>query len=134
MRDQQVTTVEQFVHAFDSAWSNNDVEAAVALFAEDATLETPLAQRLLHRKDGVLRGREEIRAMVRALMAGGKAWGGHEPPLVRGNTLAIEFRRSGSDSEHYSVDIIELREGKIQTLRAYAGWRAVPAPADDERR
>jgi ketosteroid isomerase-like protein len=134
MKDPQAITAEQFVHAFDTAWSNNDEEAAVALFAEDATLETPLAQRLLHRKDGVLHGREEIRAMVHALMAGGKGWGGHEPPLIRGNSLAIEFRRPGSDSEHYSVDIIELKDGKIQSLRAYTGWRAASASADDEHR
>jgi ketosteroid isomerase-like protein len=128
-----VSTTEAFVREFDSAWSSNDVEAAVALFAPDATLETPLAQRVLHRKDGVLHGREEIRAMVSALMSGGRGWGGHEPPIVRGNTLAIEFRRAGSDGEHYSVDIIELKDGKIQSLRAYVGWRAAAPSADGDR-
>jgi hypothetical protein len=71
--------------------------------------------------------------MVRVLMRGGRAWGGHEPPLVRGNTVALEFHPPNSDREHYSVDIIELRDGKIQSLRAYVGWRA-PAPSPDKGR
>ncbi len=131
MKDE--TVAEQFVRDFDRAWSSNDVEAAVALFAEGATLETPLAQRLLHRKDGVLHGRDEIREMVRALMAGGRAWGGHEAPLVRGHTLAIEFKRPAAQAEHYSVDVIELKDGKIQSLRAYVGWRALTPPPGGER-
>ena len=128
------TAGEQFVRAFDSAWSRNDVEGATALFAEDATLESPLVQRLLHRSEGVLHGRDEIREMVRTLMQGGRAWGGHEPPLIRGNTIAIEFKQPGSGGEHYSVDIIEVRDGKIQSLRAYAGWRALTPPSGEGRR
>jgi hypothetical protein len=130
MKDEHVAEAEQFMHAFDTVWADNDIEGAVALFAEDATLETPLAQRLLHRKDGVLHGRDEIREMVRALMSRGRGWGGHEPPLIRGNTIAIEFRRPSS-VDHYSVDIIELRGGRIQSLRAYSGWRSLTVPAGD---
>jgi ketosteroid isomerase-like protein len=127
MKDEH-TEAEEFVRAFDSAWSRNDVEAAVALFAEDAALESPLVQRVLHRPTGVLHGRDEIREMVRSLMSGGTPWGGHEPPLIRGNRVALEFRPPSSDTEHFSVDIIELREGKIQSLRAYTGWRALTPP------
>lgn len=125
---EQQFAAQQFLSAFDDAWSRGDVDAAVSLFAEDATLETPLAQRLLHRKEGVLHGRDEIREMVRTLMAGGRAWGGHEPPLVRGNTVAIEFRSPSADGGHYSVDVIELKDGKIRSLRAYLGWRALTPP------
>jgi hypothetical protein len=33
------------------------------------------------------------------------------------------------------VDIIEVRDGKIQNLRAYAGWRAMrQSPAELRRR
>jgi ketosteroid isomerase-like protein len=132
MKDEQSTLVEQFLRDFDRAWSHNDVEAAVSLFARDATLETPLAQRLLHRKEGVLRGQDEIREMVRVLMAGGRGWGGHEAPLVRGTTIALEFRGPASEADHYSVDIIELKDGKIRSLRAYVGWRALTPPPGGE--
>lgn len=128
MNEQEGAT-ERFLRAFDEAWSKNDFDGAVGLFAEDATLESPLVRSLLHRNEGVLHGRQEIALMVRALMSGGKAWGGHEPPLVRGDTIAIEFKRPASDTDHYSVDIIELKDGKIQSLRAYLGWRPLSGPS-----
>src|SRR6185312_2333674 len=51
-------------------------------------------------------------------------WGKHSEPMVRGNTFAVEFS-SADDGHPFSVDIIELRDGKIQSLRAYTGWRAL---------
>jgi hypothetical protein len=134
MKNEQNDAVEQVIRAFDAAWARNDLEGVVSIFAEDAGLESPLVAPLLHRKEGVLRGRDEIREMVRALMRNGTPWGEHAPPLIRGNTVAIEFRRPPSDGgQFYSVDVIEIRESKIQTLRAYAGWRAVLAITDERR-
>jgi ketosteroid isomerase-like protein len=128
-------SIEEFIRAFDDAWGRNDVDAAVALFTEDATLESPLVIHLLHRKDGVLHGRDEIRPLVAALMERGTSWGSHEAPLVRGNMIAIEFRTPASQGgEFFSVDIIELRNGKIKSLRAYTGWRAQMATRHDGAR
>jgi ketosteroid isomerase-like protein len=130
MKDEQIITVEQveqIIRALDTAASQNDVEGAVAVFAQDATVESPVIPRLLNRKEGVCRGRDEIRDLVRALMRRRMPWGRHEPPLIRGSTVAIEYMRASSDSEQFSVDVIEIRDGKIQSLRAYLGWRAVMA-------
>lgn len=128
MKDEPITTPERVVSEMEAAFARNDVEGLVALFAQDATLESFLVSRVFNRKDGVARGRGEIREIVRALMKGGVPWGGHESPIIRGNTVAVEFRTASSDSETFSVDIIELRDGKIQSLRAYAGWRALAGP------
>src|SRR5438445_7685990 len=49
------------------------------------------------------------------------------PPIIRGNTVVIEHRSASSDAEKFSVDIIEVKDGRIQSLRAYAGWRAIIA-------
>ena len=130
MKDQQSITVEQveqIIGALDAAASRNDVEGTVALFAPDATVESPAIPRLLNRQEGVCRGQDEIRDLVRALIRRGKPWGRHQPPLIRGTTVAIEYMRASSDSEQFSVDVIELRDGKIQSLRAYLGWRAMMA-------
>jgi ketosteroid isomerase-like protein len=123
MNDEAVTTPEQVFNEMDAAFSRKDVDGVVALFAEDATLESYLVMRVFDRKEGVCRGRAEIREVVSAIMKSGTPWGGHEPPIVRGNTLAVEFHTASSDSEKFSVDIIEVKDGKIQSLRAYAGWR-----------
>jgi len=127
MTGEQDTAVEQLISDLESASSRNDVEALVALFAHDATIESYLVSRVFNRKDGVCRGRAEIRELARALSSRGKRWGGHEPPIIRGNTVAIEYTSASSDAEKFSVDIIEVRDGTIQSLRAYAGWRAIMA-------
>ena len=127
MKEEQIITaaqVEQMIRALETP---NDVEGLVALFAEDATVESPMIPRLFNRKEGVCRGRDEIRELARAITQRGTPWGKHGPPLIRGNTVAIEYMRASSDSEPFSVDIIEVRDGKIQSLRAYLGWRAVMA-------
>ncbi|WP_394829043.1 nuclear transport factor 2 family protein [Pendulispora albinea] len=129
MKDEQDTTVERVISDMDAAFSRNDVEGLVTLFAEDATIESYLVARVFDRKEGVCRGRAEIRELIRALMKRGVPWGGHEPPIIRGSTVAVEFRAASSDTEKFSVDIIEVRDGKIQSLRAYVGWRALMAGA-----
>lgn len=126
-------TVEQVISDLEVASSHEDVDGLVALFAPDATIESYLVTRALNRKDGVCRGRAEIRELALALMQRGRPWGGHEPPIIRGNTVAIEYRSAASDTEKFSVDIIEVRDGMIQSLRAYAGWRAVKALTGEER-
>lgn len=125
MKQEQVATVQQLLSDLEAASSRNDVEAIVALFAPDATIESYLVSRVFNRTEGVCRGRAEIRELALALSKRGRPWGGHEPPIIRGNTVAIEYRSASSAAEKFSVDIIEVRDGTIQSLRAYAGWRAI---------
>ena len=127
MNDEHVTAVEQVIRDLEAAFARNDLEGVVALFAPDATVESYLVSRVFKRKEGVCRGREEIRQLVGALLQRGTPWRGHEPPIVRGDTAAVEYRSASSDAEKFSVDIIEVKGSKIQSLRAYAGWRAVGA-------
>jgi ketosteroid isomerase-like protein len=134
MKDEPVTTVEQVTNDMDAAFSRNDVEGLVALFAEDATLESFLVTRVFNRQDGVCHGRAEIRKLVGALMKRGVPWGGHKTPIIRGDTVVVEFTTASSAAETFSVDVIEVRDGKIQSFRAYAGWRAMAAPAGEARK
>ena len=129
MTDESIVAAERLLAAMEAAFARNDVEGLVALFAPDATIESYLVSAVFHRKEAVCRGTAEIREFVRALMQRGVPWGGHEPPLVRGNTIAVEFRSPSSDAEKFSVDIIELKDGKVESLRAYAGWRAMARAA-----
>ena len=110
--------------AMDLAWSKKDVEGVVALFNQDATLESPLVVRFLNRPEGICRGSDDIRKMIAELVRRGLPWGKHSEPMVRGNTFTVEFS-STTDGQPFSVDIIELKDGKIQSLRAYTGWRAL---------
>ena len=131
MKEDQTAVVERIVNDMESGFASKDVEGLVALFAPDATVESYLVTRIFHRKDGVCRGQAEIRELVGALVKRGVPWGGHGPPMVRGNTAAVEYWSKASEAEKFSVDILELKEGKIQSLRAYAGWRPMMAAAAD---
>lgn len=128
-----MSDAEQVIRDLEAALARKDLDGAVAVFAEDATVESYLVSRVFNRVEGVCRGRAEIRELLRALVTRGIPWGGHEPPIVRGNTVAIEYRTATSDTDHFSVDIIEIRDGKIQSLRAYVGWRALAGLTGDAR-
>jgi ketosteroid isomerase-like protein len=126
MKDEQVRTAEQVVSDMEAAFARKDVDGLVALFADDATIESYLVARIFHRNEGVCRGGAEIREVARALMQRGVPWRGHGPLMIRGDTVAIEWSAS-SPAEKFSVDILEIRDGKIQSLRAYGGWRPIIA-------
>ncbi len=118
--------VENVVHEMEAAFARHDVEGVVALFAADATVESYFVMQMFGRTEGVCRGQDEIRKLVGSIIKRGTPWGGHGPVLVKGNTAAVEYATKSSDAEKFSVDIIEVKDGKIQSLRAYAGWRSVP--------
>jgi hypothetical protein len=119
------TQAKSILDAMDLAWSQKNVDGVVALFNQDATLESPLVVRFLSRSEGICRGSDDIRKMIAELMRRGLPWGKHSEPMVLGATIAVEFS-SATDGHPFSVDIIELKNGKIQSLRAYTGWRALP--------
>jgi hypothetical protein len=129
MEEKAAAVVERIIEEMETAFAHKDVEALLALFTEDATLESFLVARIFNRPEGVCRGRAEIRELLAKLVERGVPWGGHSAPLVRGNMAAVEFKMPGSDRDTFSVDILELEGGKIRSLRAYAGWRAMPGGA-----
>lgn len=129
MNAEPVPSVERIIDEMDAAFSRHDLDGLVALFADDATIESFLVTRIFNRQDGVCHGRAEIRQLLSALLKAGVPWTGHEPPIVRGDTAAVEFRSGPADAEKFSVDIIAVKNGRIQSLRAYAGWRALAANA-----
>jgi len=126
MNEDAVATATKIVEDMDAAFARRDLEGLAALFADDATLESFMVSRILKRSEGVCHGKEEIRQVLRQLVEHGVPWGSHEPPLVRGNRVAVEFKTKSSERDTFSVDILEIRDGKITSLRAYAGWRAMP--------
>ena len=124
-------TPEELSAAFDEAWARREVDALLALYTRDAIVESPLIPQLLRKRDGVCRGHDEIRTLVEAVLARGVKWGHHEAPVVRGNTMFVEYRRvlSGREQLDY-VDVFDTAGGLIKSLRAYWGWRALAALTD----
>ena len=55
------TTAETIYERWDDALGRKDVDAALALYADDASIESPLVRHLLDQEDGVVRGRDALR-------------------------------------------------------------------------
>ena len=60
----QLKAVERIYHDWDKALSENDVQRLLAIYASDATTESPLIPHLMGTKIGVRRGRDQIRALL----------------------------------------------------------------------
>ena len=121
-------TSEEILHAWDEALGNKDVAAAAALYAPDATLESPWVCHLMGVERGVLQGREEI------CLFAARVFEGQPRPRRRykkkhftdGEILMWEYpRTTPQDDQMDFVEVMELRDGLIQHHRVYWGWFGV---------
>ena len=74
--DPQPDDHEHIFHAWDEALGAKDLDAALALYQPDATLESALVCHLLGTDQGMVRGQAELRPFVERVFA-------HQPPERR---------------------------------------------------
>jgi SnoaL-like domain len=120
--------IEHIFTAWDEALGAKDVDAAVALYQPDATLESPLVCHLLRTEEGVVRGREALRHFVSKVFA-------HQPAkrrryrvgfLTDGARLVWEYPRQSPDGDQMDiVEVMEIRDGLTAHHRVYRGWLSV---------
>ncbi len=87
-----LSAVEQVYRAWDAALKAKDVETAVALYADDVRLESPLVRHLTDSQEGVIDGRQRLREFIRLVFARTPANRGH----FRTGSLPMGTGRSGS--------------------------------------
>ena len=58
-----------FADEWATAWNAHDLDAVLALFADDILFTSPLAKRLDPDRDGIVRGKAELRAYWKAGLA-----------------------------------------------------------------
>jgi steroid Delta-isomerase len=107
-----------------------DTEGLLALYAEDAALESPLVSAILDDKsDGILRGHDELR---RFFTEGARRrpndlvrWYRSGDWLSDGRRLLVwEYPRQAPDGDQVDlVEVMELADGLIQHHRIYWGWK-----------
>ena len=127
----QTTTTrdaERVYRDWDAALGRKDVEAAIAPYAPDCALESPLVSHLLKSESGVVEGREKLREFVRLVFA-------RTPPARKryregfftdGHKLMWEYPRQKPDGEQMDfVEVMEIDAGLIHQHRVYWGWRGV---------
>ena len=128
-----MNAIEHIFQAWDEALGAKDLDAAMALYQPDATLESPLVCHLLGTDQGVVRGRAELRPFVEKVFA-------RQPPqrrryragyLTDGSRLTWEYPRQSPDGDQMDiVEVMEIRDGLIQHHRVYWGWYGVAMLSD----
>lgn len=128
--------VERIYFEWDRALSHNDAESLTQLYAEDAVIESPLIPHLMGKREGVCRGRHELRAFFDQVAA--------RKPAVRkyyrsgyltdGKRLIFEYPHSTPQGEQMDfVELMELNDaGLIQRHCVYWGWYGVGVMQRDE--
>jgi hypothetical protein len=120
-----VEAAERIYHAWDEALGKKDLEAALALYSEDATLESPLVRHLRQSDRGVIEGKAALRPFVETVFRT------QSPQRKRyrrgfftdGTRLMWEYPRVAADGEQFDlVEVMELKDGLIQHHRVYWGW------------
>jgi hypothetical protein len=105
-----------------------DLDGLMALYAEDAILETPLILALLKdRSEGLLKGRGEIRAFfeagLRKLPNELGRWHRTETFFSDGRQLIWEYPRQTPQGDQVDlVEVMDLAHGLIAHHRVYWGW------------
>jgi SnoaL-like domain len=129
---------ERVYRDWDAALGGKDVDAAMALYAQDCVLESPLVSHLLHAERGLVEGREALRAFVQQVFA-------RTPPARKrhregfftdGRKLIWEYPRATPDGDQMDfVESMELDdEGLIRRHCVYWGWFGVRVLQRDEYR
>ncbi len=127
-RTETTAAIEHVFHAWDEALGAKDLDASMALYQPDATLESPLVCHLLGVQEGIVHGREALRSFVEKVFA-------HQPQQRRrfrtgflsdGTRLTWEYPHESPDGEQMDiVEVMEIRDGRIVHHRVYWGWYSV---------
>lgn len=106
-----MTDAREVAETWVAAWNARDLEAVLALFAEDIVFTSPLARRLLPDSGGVVRGKAALRAYWTAGLA--------QAPQLH---FTLNFVKQGIDvlvigfrNEHgvERCEILKFREGLV---------------------
>ena len=121
-------TDAEFIYArWHEAARSRDVPALLALYAEDAELESPLVPVILNRASGVLRGHAQIREFLeegtRRRPNELVRWYRTGQYFVAGDTLVWEYPRHTPDGNQVDIlELMQIQNSKIQAHRIYWGW------------
>ena len=103
-----VRSIERVYRDWDAALHAKDVEAAVALYAEDVQLESPLVRHLTGSQRGIVQGRDDLRDFIRIVFARTPTSRGHHRSgfFTDGRKLIWEYPRETPEGDQ--MDFVEV--------------------------
>jgi predicted SnoaL-like aldol condensation-catalyzing enzyme len=119
---------ERIYHLWDDALGKKDLEASLSLYADNASIESPLVQRLMKTKEGIVRGKDNLRQFIALVFQ-------TNPPqrkrfrtgfFTDGRVITWEYPRVTPQGDQMElVEVMEIEDGLIQRHRVYWGWHAL---------
>ena len=119
---------ERIYQLSDEALGKKDLEASLSLYADDASIESPLVQHLMKTKEGIVRGKDSLRKFIALVFA-------TNPPqrkrfrtgfFTDGRVITWEYPREAPDGDQMElVEVMEIESGLIRRHRVYWGWYAL---------
>ena len=119
---------ERIYRLWDEALGNKDLEGALALYAPDASIESPLVQHLMQTAEGIVRGKDKLREFITRVFR-------TNPPQRKrfkqgffsdGRVITWEYPRESPDGDQMDlVEVMDIKDGLIQRHRVYWGWYAL---------
>jgi predicted SnoaL-like aldol condensation-catalyzing enzyme len=120
--------VERIYKLWDTALGQRDLEASLSLYAEDASIESPLVCHLMNTPAGIVQGKANLRAFIARVFQ-------TNPPqrkrfrqgfFTDGRVLTWEYPRESPEGDQMElVEIMEIEDGLIKRHRVYWGWYAL---------
>jgi len=119
---------ERIYKLWDDALGKRDLEASLALYAEDASIESPLVCHLMQTPEGIVQGKANLRTFIARVFQ-------TNPPQRKrfkkgffsdGRVLTWEYPRQSPDGDQMElVEVMEIEDGLIRRHRVYWGWYAL---------
>jgi hypothetical protein len=119
---------ERIYRLWDDALGKKDIEASLSLYADDASIESPLVQHLMKSSDGVVQGKERLREFItRVFQTNPKQRKRFKQGFFTdGRALTWEYPRHSPDGDQMDlVEVMEIESGLIRRHRVYWGWYAL---------
>jgi hypothetical protein len=119
---------ERIYKLWDDALGKRDLEGSLSLYAEDASIESPLVCHLMNTSEGIVKGKAALRAFI------GRVFQTNPPQRKRfrkgfftdGRVITWEYPREAPDGEQMElVEVMEIETGLITRHRVYWGWYAL---------
>jgi len=120
--------VERIYKLWDDALGKKDLDAALALYADDASIESPLVAHLLNINEGIVQGKDAMRKFIALVFR-------TQPPqrkrfrtgfFTDGRTVTWEYPRASPEGDQMDlVEVMEIQHGLIRRHRVYWGWYAL---------
>lgn len=135
MENKDTEIAHKVFETWNRTWKENDLDALLALYAEDVVVESPLFPHLLGIERGIIKGKEALREVIE-IAAKRKPTDRHfyvSNYFTDGKTIIWEYPRETPEGDQMDfVEIMQLKNGLIFRHRVYWGWYGFNVLKKDE--